>query len=233
MKKIPDLFLIVLGLSLWGCTTSEVVRQTAARISPPQSFSLQTELQSDGYVIRKGDQIQLSIWGYPEFATNTTVKETGTIAVPLVGEVMAAGLSKGQFTQQMRTKLSDYIQGEIKLTVTVVSALAQKINVLGAVARPQSYPVTGDISLLEILSNAGGPTDDADLQHIMIWHQEENNPPIEVNLSLSLGRGNVERLPILHPGDIVFVPKKENVIRNTAEFLRDVVLLFAFFRVLY
>lgn len=146
---------------------------------------------------------------------------------------MAAGLSKGQFTQLMQKKLSDYIQGEIKLTVTVVSALAQKINVLGAVARPQSYPVTGDISLLEILSNAGGPTDDADLKHVMIWHQGENSPPIEVDLDLSSGRGNIEKLPTLHPGSIVFVPKKENVIRTTSDFLRDVVLLFAFFRVLY
>ena len=91
-------------------------------ISRTGRLSMRTEMESSTYVIRREDKIELSVWGYPEFTTSAIVKETGTIVVPLVGEVPAAGLTKEQFTEQMRQKLSEYIQGEAKLTISVLSS---------------------------------------------------------------------------------------------------------------
>jgi polysaccharide export outer membrane protein len=171
----------------------------------------------------------MSVWGYPEFTTTTTVKETGTIVIPLVGEVLVAGLTRDQFSDMLRQRLSEYVKGEVRLTINIVSTATQKINVFGAVGRLGSSPVTGEISLLDLL---GGYTDESDLEHIKIWRAGENTQAIEVNLSSYLDGGNIRDIPILHPGDTVFVPKKENVVREVTGFMQDLFYLFGFFTLL-
>jgi polysaccharide export outer membrane protein len=229
-KKLPTLFLVSLALIFFGCSTHEATREPKSTVSQPGASATQTEPRST-YVIRKGDQIQLSVWGYPEFATSTKVKETGTIAIPLVGEVLAAGLTQDQFSELMRQRLSEYVKGEVRLTVNVVSEINQKIMVFGAVMRPQGYPVTGEVSLLDILTTAGGLSSESDLENVKIWHANENNRAEEINLSLYLESGDIEHMPMLYPGDTVFVPRRENVVREVAEYLRDLIYVFGFFGV--
>ena len=183
-------------------------------------------------MIRRKDQIDLSVWGYPEFTTTAVVKETGTIVVPLVGEVKAAGLTKQRFVEQTRRKLSEYIQGEAKLTVSVVSSMTQQVAVLGSVKRPERYEVLTDLSLIDILASAGGTTAESDLRHIKIFRYGYGKHPIEVDLSWYMENGNIEAIPMVRPGDTVFVPRKENVVREISGFLRDAFFLFGFFRIL-
>jgi polysaccharide export outer membrane protein len=230
MRELPTPFL-VMALFLYSCTTHEATRGYVSGTAQLATPSIQTEIQSNAYVITKGDQIQLSVWGYPEFTTNATVKEAGTIAIPLIGEVIAAGLTKEQFTQQIRQKLSVYIKGEMNLTVVVVGSVVQKVTVLGSVVRQESYPVLSDISLLDILSMAGGATIDSDLRHIKVIRHGEVSHPIEVDLTGYMESGNLEGIPILHPGDTVFVPKKENILRELSDYMRDLIFLFGFFGV--
>ena len=227
-KNLPVSFLLLLAFTFCSCSTHEATREPKSPVSKSGVSGIQGELQST-YVIRRGDQIQLSVWGYPEFATSTQVKETGTIAIPLVGEVTAAGLTQDQFSELMRQKLSEYVKGELRLTINVVSATSQKINVFGAVARPQSYPITGDVSLLEILTIAGGLSIESDLEDIRIWHASENNRVEQVNLSWYLDTGKIDEIPLLYPGDTVYVPRRENFVREVAEYLRDLIYLFGFF----
>jgi polysaccharide export outer membrane protein len=229
-KKLPMLALLLLAFMFFGCSSHEATRETESTVSKPTASAIQTQTRST-YVIRKGDQIQLSVWGYPEFAVSTQVKETGTIAIPLVGEVIAAGLTQDQFFELMRQRLSEYVKGEVRLTINVVSATSQKITVFGAVARPQGYPVTGEVSLLDILTTAGGLSSESDLQNVRIWHANENNRAEEVNLSSYLESGNIDEMPMLYPGDTVFVPRRENFVREVAEYLRDLIYVFGFFGV--
>ena len=175
--------------------------------------------------------MELSVWGYPEFSTSTTVKPTGTIIVPLIGELKAAGFTKDDFSDQVRSRLSEYVQGEAKVTLSVSSPLTQKVTIIGSVTRQDNYPVTAEVSLMEILSTAGGPSPESDLNHVRIIRFGANSDPVEVDLAYFMETGEVDLMPKVRPGDTVFVPKKENFIRSFSDFLRDVVLLFGFFRV--
>jgi len=227
-KNLPISSLLLLAFMLYACSTHEATRESKPPVSKPRESSVQTEQRST-YVIRKGDQVQLSVWGYPEFATSTQVKETGTIAIPLVGEVIAAGLTRDQFSELMRQKLSEYVQGEVRLTINITSTTSQKINVFGAVARPQSYPFTVEVSLLDLLTTAGGLSNESDLEDIRIWHAGENSRVEQVNLNWYLDTGKIDEIPLLYPGDAVYVPRRENFVREVAEYLRDLIYLFGFF----
>ncbi len=226
------MILILAALSVEGCSSSdEMAKENITQIIRSGTKSIQAEAQSESYVIRQGDQIQLSVWGYPEFNATDVVKEAGTFTVPLVGEMQAAGYTKQQFTDQLKKKLSEYIQGEVKLSTTVTSVASQRVTVLGAVNKQDNYPVTTDITLLEILSTAGGTTSESDLRHVKIMHSGFGRQPLEVDLTSYMENGDIESIPIVRPGDTVFVPKKGNVIRELSDFMRDAIFIFGFFRV--
>jgi protein involved in polysaccharide export with SLBB domain len=231
MKTIQIGLILLLGIVINGCARNEITSENVPIIYRSASRAFPIDTVESNYVIREGDQVRLSIWGYPEFDTTTVVKETGAIGIALIGEIRATGYTKEQFTQQLKAKLSDYIKGEIKLTLTVTTTLSRKITVIGSVARQDNYPVIGNVSLVEILSTAGGAVAESDLHHIKIIRYGETQHPVEVDLALYLENGNIESIPIVRPGDTVFVPKKENVVREFSDFFRDALFLFGFFRV--
>lgn len=232
MKQILLLLFVVGAISFYSCSPSEdTTKNNATQVVRSGSKTIQTETQSDSYILHQGDQIQLSVWGYPEFNASGIVRENGMFTVPLVGDILAIGLTKEQFTERLQKKLGEYIQGEIKLSVTITSVTMQKVAVLGAVTRQDNYSITADMSLLEVITVAGGTTPDSDLRHIKILRAGMNHPPIEVDLTSLMESGNIDAIPIIRPGDTVFVPKKENVVRDLSDFVRDAIFIFSFFRV--
>jgi polysaccharide export outer membrane protein len=222
--------LVVAIISQNGCVRSDATKDRTRQYTSTQSQVDVASLYNDAYVIRKGDDVQITVWGYSEFNTTTSVRENGVIGLPLVGEVKAEGLTVEQLKQRLLALLAEYVQGDVRLTVTVGSAVGQKITVLGAVVRQENYPVKTELTLLEVLSTAGGTTPESDLRRIRIFPGGSNVQPIEVDLSWYMENGNIHSLPLVRPGDTVFVPKRENVVREVADFARDIVFLFGFFR---
>jgi polysaccharide export outer membrane protein len=151
------------------------------------------------------------------------------VSIPNVGEVAAAGFTKDQFRQQLVTKLAEYIQGEVKISLTVISAVPQKITVIGAVTRQENYPLTTEVTLLEAISMAGGTTVESDLRAVRILRGGLSAQPIEVDLEYYMEVGSLESVPIIRPGDVIYVPRNENVIRELSMFMRDVIFVFGFF----
>lgn len=226
--------IVVLGLTgsifLAGCGSGDATRDSVTQIIRSGSRPIQSVARADDYVLRQRDSIKFEVFGYPEFNTETIVKELGSVTIPNVGEVTAAGLTKDQFRQLLETKLSEYIQGEVKFSLVVVSAVPQKITVLGEVTRQDNYPLTNEVTLLEALSMAGGVTVDSDLRTIKILRGGLNSQPIVVDLTYFVEKGNLESIPIVRPGDTIYVPRNNNVIRDLSVFMRDVIFIFGFFQ---
>ena len=183
---------------------------------------------SEHIIISKGDQLLVTVWGYGEFTTTQTVKDNGMFTMPLIGEMKAAGLTKEEFIISLQKKLAEYIPGEIKITLSVLSSVGQRVTVLGAVTRPDNYAVSSEMNLLEAMrlglggeTSAGGlPIDSVDSEG---W--------LKVDLEDYIDRSDIENLPKVRAGDIVFVPRQQNVVREFGEFFRDVALLLTLFRI--
>jgi protein involved in polysaccharide export with SLBB domain len=231
MKTISTIF-VTFSILFYSCSSSdEIAKENLSQIIRTASRPIQAEAQSENYVIRQGDQIKISVWGYPEFTSEGLVKETGTFTVPLIGELVVGGLTKEQFTEQLKQKLAVYIKGEMQLSITVISTILPKVAVLGAVTRQDNYTITNDVSLIEILSTAGGTTQDSDLRHIKIIRTGKNSEPIEVDLITYIEKGIIETIPMVRPGDTVYIPKKSNIVRELSDFMRDAIFIFGFFRI--
>lgn len=222
--------LVLLTVILSGCASSRQAQTGTLSKSEMESLIIQQRTDEE-YIIQPGDQIELAVWGYEEFNTTKTVNSQGVITVPLIGEIQAEGISKEKFKENLRTNLSEYIKGDINFTVTITSAQMNTVSVLGSVGRPDNYQIINSISLFEILSKAGGTTEQADLRSIRIYQKGDAQEPVEVNLADYLKRKQSGPVAVVHPGDIVYVPQQENVMKELSSFFRDVVLLFGMFRV--
>jgi polysaccharide export outer membrane protein len=195
----------------------------------PQSYT--TTILSDTSLVAVGDSVTLSVWGYQEFGTRTIVKATGTITAPLLGEVMAAGLTKSEFAKVLKEKLAEYIAGEIKMSLEISNPVP-RITVLGSVGHQGSFPAVSDMPLLEAISAAGGWLPDSDLRYVKITRQatmEGGHRFIEIDLNAFLESGNARALPAVHPGDVVIIPARENFVRDVGDFFRDAFLIFGVF----
>jgi polysaccharide export outer membrane protein len=183
--------------------------------------------QTPGYTLGTGDQILITVWGFPEFTTSATVREDGAVSIPLVGDIPAAGQEKEEFTGNLRRRLAEYIQGEIRITVSILASGSRRITVMGAVQRPDTYPFSSGTPLLTVLSAAGGYRDDADISGIRIFRKEGSEQAVTVDLEAAMERAAVDRLPMVFPGDVVQVPLQRNVLKDVGEYLGYVVVFFA------
>lgn len=186
--------------------------------------------QSPDYIIGKGDQLLITVWGFPEFTTSTSVRDDGAISIPLVGDLPAAGLRREELISNMRKKLADYVQGEIRITVSVVASTGQRVTVLGAVARPDNYPLMAETNLLEVMSTAGGYSTDANINKIRIFHKNKLQPASEIDLEYYMERAEIEQMPKVKPGDVVYVPYQRNFIKDFGEYFGYAALFFALVR---
>ena len=220
--------LLAITMNFISCSSNPAMRSTS-QIQTIQNQGV-TRLQ-DTTIILIGDSVLFSVWGEPEFTTRAAVRSTGTISVPLIGDIKVAGYSKKELELLLKNRLAEIIQGEIKLTLEITTPPPQ-IIVLGAVGRQGSFPARDRLGLLEALSSAGGWTDEADLSYIIITRQKTQNDSrkyVTVDLAGYLQDGMVQELPYIYPGDVVLVPTKENFVRSVSEFLRDELILFGVF----
>jgi polysaccharide biosynthesis/export protein len=228
--------LLIAGAFLLGaCTTVDTSRDTgitvkSSGIAPSTTFT--SGIEQDTTIISVGDSISFSVWGYPEFNTRAIVKLNGTITVPLIGEQLAAGLKVDELAQNLKVRLAEYVKGEVKVTLEIERP-SPRITVLGMVARPGSFSAKADLPLLEVLADMGGWTELADLRYIRINRQalsQGQGGSLEINLQLLLDRGSTRSIPMIRPGDVIIVPRQENLVRELSEFLRDGLLLLGVFQ---
>jgi protein involved in polysaccharide export with SLBB domain len=85
----------------------------------------------------------------------------------------------------------------------------RSIYVMGAVGKPGRYAFEENLSFLDILSAADGPTNAADILNIRIAHRGEGRDRVSrVNLARFFETGDETLLPRVRPGDVIFIPDR-------------------------
>lgn len=157
------------------------------------------------YVLGAEDVIEVSIFQSPELSRTLPVRPDGRISLPLVGEVMAAGLTARQLGEELERRLGAYVQ-EPRVTVIVQEVNAPRIYVLGEVMRPGAYPIRGRIDILQAIALAGGLGDFADRRRVLLIRQTPEGEVRRVVDCRRLLSSSSRAAPILLPGDTVYVP---------------------------
>ncbi|MFA9476435.1 MAG: polysaccharide biosynthesis/export family protein, partial [Filomicrobium sp.] len=124
------------------------------------------------YKIGPQDVLEISVFKVPELSKSAQVAEIGTINLPLLGEVPAAGKTARELERDLTAKLgAKYLQSP-QVTVAVKEYNAQRVTIEGAIRKPGVYPIRSKTSLLQLTAMAEGLRDDAESSGIVIFRQD-------------------------------------------------------------
>jgi polysaccharide export outer membrane protein len=162
---------------------------------------------SDEFVIGPGDVLAINVWKETEISKVIPVRSDGRISLPLIGEVQSSGLTPKQLEAEIAKRLKDYI-ADPSVTVVVQEVRSQKINVLGMVARPGSFPITSSLTVLDAIALAGGFRDFAKQKSIYVLRQNADGTQsrLTFNYKEVIKGVNVAQNVKLQPRDTVVVP---------------------------
>lgn len=124
---------------------------------------------SDGYRIGPQDVLDISVYQAPDLAKTVQVAETGTINLPLVGDVRAGGVTARELERSLKVQLSKKYFQDPQVTVFVREYNSQRVTLEGSISRPGVYPYRGPTTLLQLVATAGGLNDVADSSEVMVF----------------------------------------------------------------
>lgn len=151
-------------------------------------------VQTGDYLLGPGDRVRIITFGDQQLTGEFRVSDSGFIAVPLLGNVRAAGLTPRQLEQHVASALN-----QAKLfknpSVSVEVVAYRPIFVLGEVNHPGQYPYQPGMTAVTAVAVAGGFTYRA-IEKVFSVVRTTNGRAIEAR---------ADRQTFLQPGDVLTV----------------------------
>ena len=204
------LLLAVFGVAFFsqshalGQVKPEQPKPVEQATTPPPSKDVSTvgaAVDPNKYLIGPEDVMFVRTWREPDFTLPVAVRPDGKISLPLINDVQAAGLTPMQLTEDLKEKLSKFINNP-DVTVIVTDVRSKKFYIDGEVNRPGAFPLVTPITILEALSVCGGFKDFANQKDVRILR---GSKVFKFNYK-QVSRGkNLEQNILVQTGDHIIV----------------------------
>ena len=173
------------------------------------------------YTLGPGDEVSVSALDVEELKTgNIRLDMQGTIRLPLIGKIQAAGLTPAELENEIKRQLKVYVK-DPDVIVTVLNFRSQPVMVLGAVTQPGTHQLEGRKTLFEVISSVGGVRADAGYTIKITRQKEWGRIPLpgctedptgqfyvaEVNIKSVMDAKNPVENILVKPRDVITVPK--------------------------
>lgn len=164
--------------------------------------------ESASYRIGSGDVLNVEVVGRKDLSAQYTVGQDGVLFMPLTGGITAEGKTAPQLAAELARRLSLYDRDITQVNVSVAEFKSRKIFVMGGVVTPGKYSFAQQPTIWDAISEAGGPSDDAQLQAVEVIPGDPTTGATHtVDVAAAIREGRVQSLERLKPGDTVRVPK--------------------------
>lgn len=171
------------------------------------------KMEDKKYVIHVGDIFNIYFDADENFNTlDAIVKSDGYISIKRLGEVRIAGLKINEAKTYIEKKMRNFIKISPKLSIIPVHIKESRINILGEVRNPGSYPIVGNMKILDIISLAGGIAnlvleneriENAELDLAYIYREDRILP---VDFTELILKGNPLHNILVKDKDYIYIP---------------------------
>lgn len=192
---------------LLSCVTGFAARDVeggqavASRATP----AVATEVPSD-YVIGPEDVLGVVFWREADLTADVTVRPDGRVSLPMLGEMIAAGLRPQELQDRILEAARKYVK-DPNVAVVVRTINSMKVYVTGRVTTPGAQPLKGPLTAMQAIALAGGVTEYADAKNITILRTINGRTQSFKFNYHDVARGKkLEQNIMLRPGDTVVVP---------------------------
>ena len=177
--------------------------EPGAKVTPPTA----NYSPSRDYVIGPEDILAVNVWKEPEISRTVPVRPDGKISLPLLGDMMATGLTAQQLQASITQQLQNYVSSP-EVSVIVQEIKSEKVNVVGRVVKPGSYSLSKPTTVLDAIVMAGGFRDFAKAKKIYVLRVSKDGIPdrLPFNYKEVIKGKKLAQNVVLEPHDTVVVP---------------------------
>ena len=195
-------FVSLVAVLLTGCLSS----------LPDYPYNTEPDPRKREVALGVGDLVQVNVWGEGNAGLNTeaTIRPDGTITMPLVGDVKAAGETTSTLKETIKKQLANYVKMEgTAVTVALKAWRSYRFTIQGEVLRTGVYTTDQFVTVADALALAGGPTRFAKRGDIVLMRsdaktKETRRIPLDYD-ALASGKRMDMNIFVL-PGDSIYVP---------------------------
>lgn len=177
--------------------------QVAQLSELPRPSTTDRLTENEPYVLGAFDRLEIEVYGVPDLKRNVTVDSNGTFAFPLAGQIQASGQTPTQISAAVAARLTSYVKNP-QVTVNVIERVSQSLTVDGQVAKPGQYQVIGRQTLMRAVATAGGTTEFAKLDDVIIFRTVQGQRYVGIYNLAAIRRGNYAD-PEIFANDIIIV----------------------------
>jgi len=207
MKYFNELVIGLLVMAVAGCAANGPANL------PPQTVLGEANVLIDSYKMDVGDMVQITVWKNPDLSVEEPVRPDGMVAVPLVGDIMAAGLGPEELAANIEKQLSNYVKNP-NVTVILTSLeghqFLSRVRITGSVGANTALNYHQGMTVLDAVLGAGSVNLYADANRTKLYRRNEQGATESYDIRLKdiLENGDMTTNVYLMPGDIITVPER-------------------------
>lgn len=213
---------LLLVLTLSGCSTPKrppatpVAASLVAAPEPPRLDPKLLLLPPDEFTLGPGDRLEIEFIGDTTTRSTTEVGPDGKIYFNLLPGIDVWGMTISQTRSMITARSAQFMRETPNVAVTLQAVASKRVWVLGSVNQPGIYPMSGPMTLLAGLAEAGGPTAaeegstplasrsvSADLRRSFVLRRGHILP---VDFERLIRQGDFSQNIYLLPGDFIYLP---------------------------
>ena len=191
------------------CGAASVAAQTPRAVGQTVmsgTTAAATPVLPPGYVIGPADVLSIVFWRDKDMTADVTVRPDGKITLPLLNEVTAGGFTPEELRLRLVEAAKAYIE-DPNATVVVKEIKSRNVFITGSVAKPATYPLNGEMTVLQLIAVAGGLQEYADAKNIVVIRSENGRQQyFKFNYKDVISQKRTAQNVVLKPGDTVVVP---------------------------
>ncbi|KAA3614011.1 MAG: hypothetical protein DWQ05_17210 [Calditrichaeota bacterium] len=208
-------FLTVLSAFLFLHCSSSV-----PALSEKERNALNSSAEFPEYRLGCGDVIEVKFYKNERFSRVQPIRPDGRITLERIGDIPAAGLTPSTLDSTITAAYTAFVL-EPEVTVFVTEFASQKVFVFGEVQEPGIYPLDNEMTYLQALTAAGGPTDMAKMSNVLLIRGGGLAAKREyfMNLRPRAQSKVEEKLGYVQSRDLIYVPA--TALGNANKFMKQ------------
>jgi polysaccharide export outer membrane protein len=179
--------------------------------APAQTVPGQQVIPPADYVIGVDDVLLVMFRRDKDLSAEVVVRPDGKITLALLNDIQAAGLTPAGLRERIAEEAKRYFEDDPAVTVAVKAINSRKVFITGQIGRPGPYAIGDRLTVMQLISMAGGLGEYAKKKDIVIIREAGTRPGAKL-LTFRFNYEDIQKLRNLNsnielkPGDTVIVP---------------------------
>jgi polysaccharide export outer membrane protein len=160
------------------------------------------------FVIGVADVLRVNVWHMPDLSVDARVRPDGTVTMPLVGDLIAAGRTTSALLGEIETRLKSYVKDDsLKVSVAVFEVNSYQFTVAGNAEHQGMFSAHRFVTVTEAVALAGGPSRFASLSNVVLIRATPKGPRrIPIDLAAIYSGKHPEMNLVIVAGDTIYLP---------------------------